>query len=43
MTAVSSMAAKTRSVRKLFCESCIQIPSPLVAPTYSPKIAPMTA
>ena len=37
----SRIAAKTRSVRKLFCDSFIQIPRPSVAPTYSPKIAPI--
>ena len=41
--AVSRIAANTRSVRKLFCDSFIQMPRPSVAPTYSPKIAPMTA
>ena len=42
-SADSRIAAKTRSVRKLFCDSFIQIPRPSVAPTYSPKMAPMTA
>ena len=37
---MSRIAPNTRSVRKLVCDSFIQIPSPSVAPTYSPKIAP---
>ncbi len=41
--AVSRIAANTRSVRKLFCDNFIQMPRPSVAPTYSPKMAPMTA
>src|SRR5438876_266342 len=41
--AVSRIAPNTRSVLKLFCETFIQMPRPSVAPTYSPKIAPITA
>ena len=38
--AVRRIAPKTRSVRKLFCDSCIQIPRPCVAPTYSAEDGP---
>src|SRR5436190_3774321 len=41
--AVSRIAANTRSVRKERWLSCIQIPSPSVAPTYSPITAATTA
>ena len=40
--AVSTIAAKTRSVRNERWLSCIQIPSPSVAPTYSPITAATT-
>jgi len=35
ITSTMSTAPKTRSIRKLFCEVRIQIPSPSNAPTYS--------
>ena len=37
------IATKTRSARNAFRESCIQMPSPWNAPTYSAKMAPTTA
>ena len=41
--AVTTTAASTRSVRNEFFCTCMKIPSPAVAPTYSAKIAPVTA
>ena len=41
--AVTITAASTRSVRNEFFCTCMKIPSPAVAPTYSAKIAPVTA
>ena len=42
-SAVTSTAASTRSVRKEFFCRFMKMPSPAVAPTYSAKIAPVTA
>ena len=41
--AVTTTAASTRSVRNEFFCTCMKIPRPAVAPTYSAKIAPVTA